>query len=451
MEPINNPKTENLSLNIIIPKLGRWLIIIYFAGLTLFSAEFAKIKILPFMYTTDLFFLLLSLCVGYIWIRDKKIQLPPFALLMACILFWAVFELIRGLLLYHNVLYSIRQFAPFLYILFIPLIFTVYETKKEVILLLQIIFGLSVITALLYVTGLSGSNYNYLKWVISLAIAAYLYQINQSDKRIQLLIYIGSFILMLGIFSTAVRGAWLGLLVVMGLFLIIPKRLTTQPIWTKSSKNISIVLITLVIAVLLGAFMKPQEILARYNVGFWNQAINATSNNVLISDKEGVAISNSQWRLYVWKDIFHDYIQQPILGYGLGKQFFSQTINKLKWGGYEGDPDVFGNGKNYIGLEPHNSPLHILYMEGIIGFILFEGFFIILFWRYLRDMKINNLKAEQTMFIITLLSGILFIWLLANLEVIMEVPFNVIFLWLFIGLLFVSEKVYKNEEPQHET
>ncbi len=177
------------------------------------------------------------------------------------------------------------------------------------------------------------------------------------------------------------------------------------------------------------AFSLPPSRVTTEQVAFAKQM---TSHNALTLQKKkqyrslDTAYANTLWRVFVWRDMLTELISdKAFLGISFGKPFRSKTIEALKWA--DGD---------WVGwLEPHNSYIHILYRTGVIGLL----FIIVLWGLFIRVLKffIKELNIKGI-----LLSSILLYWLIvANFEVILELPYFAIPFWsLFGAVLRYSNK-----------
>lgn len=412
--------------------INRIIIITYFALLTLFGASFAKLQILPFIYTTEFFLLISSIItILIIWQKKELPNIPKMIWLLTILVFlWACFELIYGLITNHNPVYSLRQFAPFLYLFLIPIVIYSFRTKKDINLLLTTVFITAILDGMVKLLAHITMGH-YISIGIAALIGLYLY-LDNSTQRYKYLILLGYIILAITIFNFPTRGLWVGFIAVLLVYLIL---------YTLNNRNkaTAIFVSTILGITIIGAVFGV--LLAKNNTDIITRIPIFNMNNLDDDGKPTVAIpssqTNIQWRLYVWQDMIEECTHKPILGYGFGHRFFSKTLNKLHWGGYESDPIVFKT--QYTGLDPHNSHLHIFYMMGVIGFILFELLFLFIFIHFLRS-------SNQSLLTNTVLSGILFILVLANFEVVLESPYMVIYLWLFVGLILTTLNLKSENE-----
>lgn len=413
--------------------INRIIIITYFTLLTLLGVNFAKFQLLPFIYTTEFFLLVTSIIAILIIWQTKELPKMPKAIWFFTILVfvWACFELIYGLITNHNPVYSLRQFAPFLYLFLIPIVIYSFKTKKDINLLLTVVFITAILDGIIKLLAHITLGH-YISIGIAALIGLYLY-LDASAQRYKYLILLGYFILAITIFNFPTRGLWVGFIAALLVYLIlyvINNRTRAAAIF------ISTILGMTIIGAVCGVLLAKNDTDIITRIPFLN-TINFGNSPVIIPSSQ----TNIQWRLYVWGDMLEEYLKKPILGYGFGHKFFSKKINELHWGGDIDDSYHVWDGKNKnIGLDPHNSHLHILYMMGIIGFILFELFFLSIFIYFLRG-------SNQSLLTNAVLSGILFILVLANFEVVLESPYMVIYLWLFVGLILTT----LNLKPENET
>jgi hypothetical protein len=132
-------------------------------------------------------------------------------------------------------------------------------------------------------------------------------------------------------------------------------------------------------------------------------------------------LNNILWRLFAWKDMVQEVIQKNIFfGCDFGRPFRSKSIEVLAWadGGWVG------------WIEPHNSYVHIFYRAGIIGLL-----FILFIWYLFVKLSVDFIKNKDLGG--TFLCTALFYWLIiANFEVILELPYFAIPFWSLFGITF---------------
>lgn len=141
----------------------------------------------------------------------------------------------------------------------------------------------------------------------------------------------------------------------------------------------------------------------------------------VLTGKEG----NALWRIFVIRDMLKEVIHDRcIIGADFGKPFRSISIELLNY--------KLGTATGYwVGwLEPHNSYVHMIYRIGIVAF-LFIGAMIFLFIQMVVGfVRLRNIKG------ILLTSLILYWILLANFEVILELPYFAIPFWSLFGIAY---------------
>lgn len=147
----------------------------------------------------------------------------------------------------------------------------------------------------------------------------------------------------------------------------------------------------------------------------------------------GSATGNITWRLLVWHDLLAGLYHDWVLGVDFGQPFRSKSVEVLGW-----------SAGRWIGwLEPHNSFLHILYRGGVVGFF----FLVMLVLFFLRGVR-NSIVAGD-MIAGALWSVIVFWVIMANFQVVLELPYYAIPFWsLFGGLYrFSYDKVRLKQVP----
>jgi len=153
----------------------------------------------------------------------------------------------------------------------------------------------------------------------------------------------------------------------------------------------------------------------------WLKNIQRSQNREgrLLDIEEG----NIVFRLFIWRDMVHEFIQEPgawLGGFSFGHPQRSRSLEVLNMGEGEWSRDGW--------ITPHNSFFHIIYRAGILG----VGLIVILFFmigRLVRDFfNLNSVVGG-------LLVGALVYWLvLSNFLVILEFPYNAIVFWPLFGI-----------------
>lgn len=417
------------SLTSLFVNFARWAFLLYLAGQIFFGREWSVISIGP-VYTTDITLLFIWLGTFLLFLTGKAARKLPFKIHMWVILLVAFFQLFHGLLIYDNAMMSLRQFAPFLYLTFAWALFYIYSNEEDIRKLLKVIFYCSALSVFVRISGFSPDGYSighYSVWGVAVFIGLYLYysSIRRMEKR---LIALGLITNLLGIFSVPVRGAWISLLLTLLFCGLIWMKSTRKKNSGRLIKNGMLGLLVFMGVIIAATMINPDfesRVASIFSIG---QAISGDSAG-------SEASTNTEWRYLVWSDMFEAYLQKPIFGYGFGDKFMPPTILALGWG--TGDSDF---------LDPHNSHLHFLYMLGLIGFLVFEIFFVRLVIRYIKVLRQTAISEKSKMLIISLLGATIYIFVLANFEVVFESPYMVIYMWISLGLLFSAEKISKSEK-----
>ncbi|MDD4957512.1 MAG: hypothetical protein PHQ61_07750 [Candidatus Omnitrophica bacterium] len=148
-------------------------------------------------------------------------------------------------------------------------------------------------------------------------------------------------------------------------------------------------------------YRMPQE---KYNDPGYQRSLEGAYKNIL-------------WRLYLWHYMAGEYAEgMPVFGMDLGRPIEPGIFMSLKW----------SVGDRW--LEPHNSYLHMIYRTGLAGFAM-VGVILVFFARLARrSVSCRGPKG-------VLLAACVLYWLVvANFEVILELPYFAIPLWGFFGM-----------------
>ena len=133
--------------------------------------------------------------------------------------------------------------------------------------------------------------------------------------------------------------------------------------------------------------------------------------------------SNIVFRLFIWRDMAREFIQEPkawVGGFSFGHPQRSRSLEVLHMGEGEWSRDGW--------ITPHNLFFHIIYRAGILGIFLIGALFFMM-CRLTGDfLKMNSVEGG-------LLAGALVYWLvLSNFLVILEFPYNAIVFWSLFGI-----------------
>ncbi len=140
---------------------------------------------------------------------------------------------------------------------------------------------------------------------------------------------------------------------------------------------------------------------------------------------------NIMFRLLIWRDMLVELgREKPWFGFSFGKPQRSPSLEILNMAVGEWSRDGW--------IMPHNSYLHLIYRGGIVGvaIIIFLGWSVFVLARtFLLRRSVPGL----------ILTSVLLYWLtIANFIVFLEFPYQAIFFWTVLGMLFA----YKDQLEQ---
>lgn len=264
---------------------------------------------------------------------------------------------------------------------------------------------------------LAGTHAFYL--VLGLLLTISLAAFNKlANKNIASVIFI---IWLIGIIGSLMRHLWLGLLAAtLLLWLIVPlknKRLITDFL----GKN-ALIVISLTIAILLSASLMPQW----HN---WQKIIEPISDfyQRLVSIGNIDIDSSINWRLVLWQTANKIWLDNPILGIGLGKKI---PLEFTDWQNFEEIRNI------------HNSPLAILIQMGIVGLSIFIGFIAATAGYSWQSIKSQKYLYPYYLGLISATAAILFFTLF---QPYLETNLTAIFLWIFMGLIATSRNIFNHQ------
>ncbi|MFZ2170326.1 MAG: O-antigen ligase family protein [Methylococcaceae bacterium] len=418
--------TSSFSLTSLCIGFVRWIFMIYLGVLIFYGREWTVIHVGP-VYTTDI--TLLVMWLGSFLLAGNSSRKFPFRIHLWAIFFVAFFQLLHGFLIYDNVIMTLRQFAPFLYLSFAWVLFKLYSSVDSVRRLLKFIFFCSALSVAVKIADFSPDGLligHYSVWGVATFIGVYLYY--SANRRMEKrFVAAGLITNILGIFSVPVRGAWIALVLTLLFCGWVWVKKIQRKVSAKFIRNSVVGILVFMGIILVASMINPDfesRIASILNLG---KSVTEGAGN-------SVAENNTKWRWLLWVDMFEAYLEKPIFGYGFGDKFMPQTIVAMGWG--TGESDF---------MDPHNSHLHFLYMLGLIGFLVFELFFVRLVIRYIKVLRQSAISESSKMLILSMLGAVIYIFLLANFEVVFESPYMVVYMWIALGLLFSAEKSAQRE------
>ena len=422
--------------NNIINDIILYLFFTLVVGLFLFGKAFSYINFkfigLP-VYITELFliFTIIFIFVNSIFLRDGKLFIN-YNQRVEFLLFYIIFiiSLVRGLISYRDIVFTLRQSAIIYYSIFYFLVPIILDNFKKIkiyfsflvictsILVLVILFGVNI--------GELGGFYYYYYVSMSLIFLIF-YPLLIKKPVLKFFSYSLILVHLAIILLSKVRAAWIGIL--MGILFII-YMFFRIPVMRKDLKKILLLgmLGFLVLAIILPVFLI-----------FYPSSIEDIKNEFMsiynFRDMTTVSAANARWRLMAWSDYVNKSLEKPLFGHGFGKVFMPETLVKeIDWSPPKGEDWV----------DPHNSYLSILFRTGVIGLIIF---FIIIFRFFKLSIKfIKECDNERIrIYVASLLTIIIVILGISFFDVVLERPFFGIFLWINMGLVISLIKIKKKQ------
>ncbi|MBA7485998.1 hypothetical protein ES707_21550 [subsurface metagenome] len=426
-------KRNNLIDNII-----SYLFFILVVGFFLFGRVSAHLNLKVFnlpVYVTELFLIsaVIIIFISSVFLKDGRIFLDS-KQRIEFLLFYIIFiiSLVRGLISYRDIVFTLRQSAIIYYSIFYFLVPIILDNFKKIKIYFSVLVICTSILALVRlfrigILGLGSFGYYYISLsFIFLLFLSLLIKKQVLKKILYSLILIHLIIIIL----SEVRAAWMGLLSAILFIIFIFFKI---PVMRKNLKKIlflailAILILTIILPIFLISYPSSIEDIKDEFVSIYK-----------FRDLETVSARNVMWRLFVWRDIIDLSLEKPILGYGFGVPFQSETLEKIGWTDYSGDEDI-----NFT--DPHNSYLSILFRTGFVGLLIF----LIIIFRFFK-LSINFIlkcdNEKMRVYIASMLTTIVFILGTSFFMVVLEGPFLGIFLWINMGLVISIIRIAKADQ-----
>ncbi|MBE3128993.1 MAG: O-antigen ligase family protein [Actinobacteria bacterium] len=264
---------------------------------------------------------------------------------------------------------------------------------------------------------LFGSLINYMTggYYFSIAILLIL-EVNLIEiiKKRFLIILISLDILILIILSVLenVRGNWIAIAAAIIFSFILAKNKKKFLIYAL------ILLLILVILFIIAGFIKPQLFENTLNEikSLKSFFLNDTGDN------QNVAVVNTNWRTITWKGFLKEYLKRPVFGWGFGRKFLPGETSDMGWN--------TGLADNWVAT--HNYIISFLYISGIVGLLIF-GFIIASFFRENIRFLRSSFPNKDWYLVRSFLCCMVYILVLGLFEVVMEIPYQGVFFWVFFG------------------
>jgi O-antigen ligase len=249
-------------------------------------------------------------------------------------------------------------------------------------------------------------------------------------KRIlKVLIFLNILVLIILSVLENVRGNWIALIVAIIFSFIIS--------WSRRRFliNIAIVLAILLVLFAVAGMIKPQ---------LFESTLNEIRSikSLIFKTNEGntIAIANTNWRIITWKGYLQEFLRRPVFGWGFGRKFLANETFDMGWN--------TGLADNWVAT--HNYIISFLYISGVAGLLAFGLIIVNFFRRNIRFLKSAGL-INQRYLVAAFLSCIVYILILGSLEVVMEVPYQGIFLWVFLAFNMIIIKDFYNKKNENIT
>ncbi|MBA7649575.1 hypothetical protein ES703_57372 [subsurface metagenome] len=408
-------------------------------GYILLPKAFSKLKVnigpIP-LYITEIFIFISIIVIIVLAIKNKfyfeKIYFFYLFLFFFAILFLA---LSKGLYNYRDVTFTLRQSALFYYGLFYFIIFYLFGVIKKINYFLTTILVCTNLLIIIFIIRYLGFEEKILGTFSELMIGGYYFpialllvlEINLieiiKNKYLKALIYIDIFLLIILSVVENVRGNWIALFAAFIFSLIIAQN--------KKRFLINILIIIVLIAVLLGVlwFFMPQAL---------GETLNEIKSLRYFFFKSGespsIAAINTNWRVITWKGFIFEFFKRPFTGWGFGRKFLAEETFELGWN--------TGLADNWVST--HNYIISFLYMSGMIGLIAFMAIIINFFLKNIKFLKNSN-NTKNKYYVRAFLSCIFYILILGLFEVVLEVPYQGVFFWVFFSfdMIILKQSNYK--------
>lgn len=408
-------------------------------GFFLYGRSFAHINLNVFglpIYVTELFLILtvVLIFINSFFFKDGKLFINSNQR-VEFLFFYSIFiiSFSRGLLNNRDIIFTLRQSAIIYYSVFyflVPIILNSFK-KIKIYFIISIICTSVLALLILFrfeIPGLGSFSYYY----ISLSLIFLLFFSLLIKKTVLRLLFYSLFLIhLIIVVLSKVRAAWMGLLSVILFIIFIFFKIPVM------RKNLKKILFTVILAILILAIILPIFLIS------YPSSIEDIKDEFIsiykFRDIETVSARNAIWRLIAWKDIIDLSLEKPVLGYGFGVPFQSETLEERGW--------AYGIDIGF--MDPHNSFLSILFRTGFVGLIIF----LIILFRFFK-LSINFIlkcdNEKMRVYIASILTTIVFILGTSFFMVVLEGPFLGIFLWINMGVIISLINIYNKRKSLYE-
>jgi len=408
--------------------------LVIISGYIFLPKAFPKIKInigsVPF-YITEIF-ILASIIVIVILTAKNKFYLKKIHFLNFFLFFFAIFllSLSIGLYNYRDTTFTLRQSALFYYGLFYFIVFYLFGMVEKINYFLITILVCTNLLIIIFVTRLAGLEEKIFGEFSEFMVGGYYFpialllilEINLieivGNKYLKALVYIDIVLLIILSILENVRGSWVALIGTFIFSFIIAQDKK------KFLINVLIIFILLTISVGTVWIFIPHNLTKTLDeikslTHFFFESREPTSTTA-------IAIINTEWRLTTWKGFIFEFLKRPFTGWGFGRKFLPEETIEFGWN--------TGLADNWVST--HNYIISFLYMSGIFGLMAFLAIIINFFSKNIKFLKYSN-DVKKKYYIRAFLSCIFYILILGLFEVVLEVPYQGVFFWVFFSFSMV--------------
>lgn len=391
------------------------------------------------LYITELFIVLSVVYIIAVIIKNRLV-IKELRFFWIFVFFFAVLLLALsiGLYRYRDMTYILRQSAVFYYAVFYFIVYLLFDDSKKIryfMIALSISANILIIFFIINILGFSNAVFGNISEVFSggfyfTVSLLFIIQLNTFEllrkTYHKILVYINLILFLIVAVLEDVRGNWIALVLAVIFSFIISKNRK------KFAMRILILILVLILIAAVAYFALPQlfentisEIRSMLNILFGRDG--ASSD---------IATVNANWRTIAWKAFLEEWTQSPLYGFGLGRKFLPTETFDMGWN--------TGLADNWVAT--HNYLITFLFTSGILGLAAFVLIIVFLFRENIRFLRSGYMGYERPI-AAAFLSSVFYILILGLLEVVLEVPYQGIFLWIFFGFnMVIIDRVRSYED-----
>ena len=412
------------------------LFLLLISGYILIPKAFSKLKIeigpLP-VYITEIFIILSVLLLFFLIIKNKfvvkKIYLFNYFLAFFMI---GLLSLSIGLYNYRDVTYILRQSSLFYYSIFYFIVFYIFDELKKIKYFIFTILICSNLLIFIFIAryfgitadifrGLAiymiGGGY-YFPIAILLILELNFFEIVK-NRFLKMLIFLNVIVLVIISIIENVRGNWIAIISALIFSFVLARNKKRFVIDIAIIVGILVFLLSVALLIMPGFFENTMnEVKSFKNLSFFN-----------VNSDYGIESANTSWRIITWKGFIKEFTKRPVFGWGFGRKYLPDETFYFGWN--------TGLAENWVST--HNHAISFLYMSGIVGLISFAAIVTIFFRKSILFLRQPGSVKEKYTFI-AFTGCIIYIMILGLFEVVLEIPYQGVFLWVFFAFNMVIIK-----------